>query len=278
MEDPEYIKVQKVLFAANVTQGNFGTLNMAGVITGRTIAIDSLPYRLLGSFVVLSDIKTKSESQITLSCSNSSREATWGGRVPAIEGAGTIIFELKPFFEIETLDNLHFKILWNGLELKHKEYKIEIGKAPRYNVFDSPPPTTGIILPNQNFDIIEFLKLATEELIIVDRYIYDKNDPTFVNSLSDFLTQNTTLQVKLLTGKEGKKPLTDRLSTHTNLEMKFSDKIHDRFIIINRAKYYIFGNSLKHLSGAKISTCMEILESSQISLLQHEFENIWIDG
>lgn len=89
--------------------------------------------------------------------------------------------------------------------------------------------------------ISDIFKEANNELIIVDRY----TDKTILDMIKDL-----KVQVILITGKNTKitKLDTDKYnSTYSNLNIYYSDIIHDRYIIIDGNTIYHSGNSINHI-------------------------------
>lgn len=89
--------------------------------------------------------------------------------------------------------------------------------------------------------IRDIFKEAKNELIIVDRY----TDKTILDMIKDL-----KVNVILITGKNTKITKLDidkYNSTYNNLNIYYSDIIHDRYIIIDRNTIYHCGNSINHI-------------------------------
>ena len=89
--------------------------------------------------------------------------------------------------------------------------------------------------------ISDIFKEANNELIIVDRY----TDKTILDMIKDL-----KVNVILITGKNTRitKLDIDKYNcTYNNLNIYYSDIIHDRYIIIDRNTIYHSGNSINHI-------------------------------
>ena len=89
--------------------------------------------------------------------------------------------------------------------------------------------------------ISDIFKEAKNELIIVDRY----TDKTILDMIKDL-----KVQVILITGNNTKITKLDidkYNSTYNNLNIYYSDIIHDRYIIIDGNTIYHSGNSINHI-------------------------------
>jgi len=89
--------------------------------------------------------------------------------------------------------------------------------------------------------IIDIFKEARDEVIIVDRF----TDKTILDMIKDL-----KVKVILITGKKTKITKLDinkYNSTYNNLNIYYSDIIHDRYIIIDKNTMYHSGNSINNI-------------------------------
>ena len=103
---------------------------------------------------------------------------------------------------------------------------------------------------------------ANKEIIIIDNYV----DRTILDRL---VNKNKDVKVIIYTNKDKCKLLNRDIEMfnkqYGNLNIKYTDKVHDRYIIIDNNKIYHLGASIKDL-GKKIFSMTE-LESNIIDLL-----------
>lgn len=91
--------------------------------------------------------------------------------------------------------------------------------------------------------IIELIKKAKNEIILIDNYV----DIDTLNILSK---KNDKVNVKIYTKKETKlnsKDINKFNTQYPKLEVKYTDRFHDRFLILDRKYIYHIGASLKDL-------------------------------
>jgi len=111
-------------------------------------------------------------------------------------------------------------------------------------------PIQGIFYNGQIFDAYAFvndlLRDAKKEIILIDNYIDDTVLTLFSkypNIKFTIITKSISKQLKLDSDKYNKQ--------YKNLEIKISNKYHDRFLIIDKTGAYHLGASLKDL-GKKV--------------------------
>ena len=103
---------------------------------------------------------------------------------------------------------------------------------------------------------------AIKEIIIIDNYV----DRTILDRLVD---KNKDIKVTIYTNKDKCKLLNKDIEMfnkqYGNLHVKYTDKAHDRYIIIDNKKLYHLGASIKDL-GKKIFSINE-LDNSNVDYL-----------
>jgi hypothetical protein len=129
----------------------------------------------------------------------------------------------------------------DNVERKQIEYQIKSDKNFE-KVFDAlslNEPKQGIFFDGQIFDAYLFLsnliKKAKNEIILIDNYI-DENTLYFFTK--------TSVKVKILTKNIPEKEIKKYNEQYKNIEIKYFDKSHDRFLIIDNDIYHL-GASLK---------------------------------
>ena len=140
---------------------------------------------------------------------------------------------------------------FNVLENRYKNNEINISQ---------------ILYNGQFYDaytlIQQIFESVNNEIIIIDNYI-DRSvlDRLVVKKKNVKVTIYTIIQTRLL-GKD----IDIFNKQYGNLEVKYTIKVHDRFIIIDQTKLYHLGHSIKDL-GKKISSINE-LDSKFIEVLK----------
>ena len=102
-------------------------------------------------------------------------------------------------------------------------------------------------------DILDILKKAKKELIIIDNYA-DINTLNLIKKLN----------IKVLIISNNKKYLTDididkYNKEYNNLKVIFNNSFHDRYIIIDNTDIYFLGSSINNI-GSKISSIIKCMD------------------
>ena len=108
---------------------------------------------------------------------------------------------------------------------------------------------------------------ATKELIIVDRY----TDKTILDMI-----KNLDCRVILITSKRSKLSKLDidkYNKDYNNLRVYYDDSFHDRYIVIDRCKFYHSGNSINYIGYRKSS--IDIMHDKSIkNILMNDISEI----
>lgn len=134
----------------------------------------------------------------------------------------------------------------------------------------------GIFFSGQYFDALlkvnSIVSNAKSEIILIDNYVDE-------NILHLLASKNSAVHCKILTLPQS---LNSSLNSfilafnkqYKNLEVKSSNKFHDRFLIIDKNEFFHFGASLKDV-GNKGFMFSKIDEDFIKKLLLQEFEKEW---
>ena len=141
----------------------------------------------------------------------------------------------------QRLDNIEYKLL---------KYDNNFNKVFEAIEDKNIKPIQGIFHDGQIYDAYSFvndlLKSAKNEVVLVDNYI----DDTVLTLFSKYSSINFTITTKPIQ-KQLKLDIEKYNSQYNNLEVKISNKYHDRFLIIDNKEAYHLGASLKDL-GKKV--------------------------
>ena len=160
----------------------------------------------------------------------------------------------------QRLDFIEKRQIENDLHLLESDKKIEelFDKMDRYKIEDKQ----GIFFQGQIFDAYakfeSFIAEAEKEIVLIDNYV----DLTV---LERFARKKNDVKVTIFTCPKTKITPLDILKFNEQypvLELKHTEKIHDRFLIVDNKILYHIGASLKDL-GRKCFA-FEILDSSWI--------------
>jgi len=114
--------------------------------------------------------------------------------------------------------------------------------------------------------IIDIIKLANEKILIIDNYIDD--------SILKMLTKkNKNVKVIILTSDKSnilKLDIKKFNNEYPTLEVAKTNKVHDRFIVIDNKELYHIGASLKDL-GKKCFAISKIEDISYIEILNSKY-------
>ena len=150
--------------------------------------------------------------------------------------------EMKKFLYLngqifERLTNVEYKLLEHDKKFEEVFNQFQIKDNVEQKVF----------FDGQVYDafsmMVDLIKKAENEIILIDNYV----DIDTLNILSK---KNEKVNIEIYTKKETKLNLKDINKFNTQypkLEVKYTDKFHDRFLIIDRKYIYHIGASLKDL-------------------------------
>ena len=129
-----------------------------------------------------------------------------------------------------------------------------------FSKFEEKKKVNEIYFKGQIYDayskIIDILKEAKYEIVIIDSFL-DK-------SILDMI-RNISVNVILITSNKSKLKETDIKKyqlQYTNLDIKYDDTFHDRYIIIDKITIYHLGSSINHAGSKTFS--INILEDSVV--------------
>jgi hypothetical protein len=135
------------------------------------------------------------------------------------------------------------------------EYRLSIHDENFNKVFNAIEnkninPTQGIFHNGQIFDayifINDLLKSAKQDIVLIDNYI----DDTVLTLFSKYEKLHFTIVTKSVS-KQLKLDISKYNQQYSNLNIKISNKFHDRFLLIDNKEAYHLGASLKDL-GKKV--------------------------
>lgn len=276
------IIVHDIKLCDEVSLGQFGKVNLLGVIPGDEISISNIPYKL-ESFLVfqgfippnvpLADLAFSVE-QIDTNGSVLFREEVALCSVKSEDSSiGKSLFLTQPFnWEINAYGIVKFSLLFDGCIQTSKEYRILRGDSP-YSLQTGALPSSGILQGSSGFSIAAILGKANRSLILMDQYIES-------NVLLEFLSHVPHgTGVQLLTSQRLAKNFRSNFSRISRLpqsvEVRFSRSFHCRFVIVNESEFFHFGHSLKDISKGRISGYHKLYRKDEITELWNQFLAEW---
>ena len=124
-----------------------------------------------------------------------------------------------------------------------------------YDKLKDTKNNNGLFFEGQIYDayslLLDIFNQAKESIIIIDNYI-DKN-------ILDIL-RKTKKDILIVTNKFNNEDFNKYQKQYNNVKIKINNKIHDRFIIIDKCELYHSGSSLKDL-GKKCFALTKIEDS-----------------
>ena len=128
-----------------------------------------------------------------------------------------------------------------------------------------------LFLSNTTFDsyvdILNILKLAKKEIIIIDNY-------TDINTLN--LIKKLNVKVTIISNNKKyltKEDIDKYNSEYNNLNVIFNNSFHDRYIIIDNKDVYFLGSSINNI-GSKISSIIKCNDNDMSTTLLNKVKEI----
>lgn len=133
--------------------------------------------------------------------------------------------------------------------IKTIEYDVPLGEAPEFK--GTQQDITSRMMGNElgTIDIADLVSRATKSITFVDPYLGPEDLRNFLGRIED-----NNIEIKVLTDKKEREFLSEIVNLkgiYPNLSVRISNKIHDRFVLVNE-DVYAFGYSLKDLRKRKI--------------------------
>lgn len=277
------LKINKIFFLDSVSSGQFGKLNLVGLIPTRTISVASIPYNFITNILLLGESnKIPGNLFLKLESFDSSGNKQTSQIIDLTEDSKSIggsppyqIFLIIPVkIAVTSICSLDV-ILFDSDGILYKEnFNFEIGNAPASKIDEHLPHSkifSGDELADNNF-IKKLLGTADKNLKIFDDYVTPE-------SLLDLLCNvGADTEIFILTLPKHRTLFESNTNINEkfpNLIIKYSYKVHDRFVVINHSEYYHFGHSLKDLVSGKLSRTSKLIEGDEIMKLETSFNSIW---
>ena len=150
-------------------------------------------------------------------------------------------------------------------------------EARRSLELKADPERAIAIPPGGVFDYFEAikdkLKLAKKDVLVVDRFLNDE----FVSRFFPFITRGVTIRLLARDRVKELRPAVDTWCRQhgSPVEVRVSDKFHDRHIIIDGSICVSSGASFKD-GGVHPSVVVEIVDNKDVLIAS--YENIWSNG
>lgn len=277
------INIYKVFFCDSVLPGQFGKINLNGLIPTRSVSLSSVPYNWITNIVILGEGNEIPENFILqIQYYNKQGQKLNLQQLPLSEEFERTVEDNPPYqiflivqyqIRVDSLCDFILSLLRESKVIYEEKFFFEIGESPNISVSKHLPYSQ--VFSGKNEEEITYVKdilsSASKNLKIFDDYI----DPN--NLYQNLLNVDKNLKVEVLTLPKHQKLLRNflLLKNFSNLQIRFSDEIHDRFIVINDSEYYHFGHSLKDLNNKKLSRASKVINRDEIKVLSESFYNIW---
>jgi len=242
--------------ALEISRFQFGTLNKNGDNRGYNIKYKPYVFTEQGVAMLSSVLRTKDAARVSVNIMNAFVEMR------------KFINENKDLFKrIISIENKTEYIESTLLEFDNN-FKILFDKFDRKEDLKSKLFFNGEIYDAYSC-IIDIIKEADKKIIIIDSYI----DESVLKFLSK---KNLNVMVLLITSNKAK---INNFDIHKfnkqypSIEIKYTDKFHDRFIIIDNKKLYHLGTSLNYI-GNKVFGINKIEDTNYLILLLDIIKNL----
>lgn len=275
------IEIHRAIFCEEVSEGQFGKLNLMGYIPSKKISVDRVPY-LFRSTLLLEGNISKGEQAVGLTITLVFRNQQ-GADVERIAGKPMIIQVdpdkdqtltiLAPFdrliIEYGFLDVL---VHTDSQVVLSETYEIVQGEAPNVRLTDRTAASS--VLQDEGRQILlSVVGSASRQLDLVDQYLYPE---TLIEILKVLPSE---AEVRVLTSPKRENAYSIELvkikSLHGSVEVKFSIAFHDRYIVVNETEYYHFGHSFKDLGRGRVSQINKVFDKRAIEELKQKFTQAW---
>ena len=114
---------------------------------------------------------------------------------------------------------------------------------------------------------------ASKTLILIDQFLKLDDLLDLINSVP------STSSVRVLTKPDLREKFRQNRSRIDRLphkiEVKFSERFHDRYVIANDTEYFHFGYSLKDLWKRRVSRYAKLYRNDEIQDLKDLYETEW---
>lgn len=153
------------------------------------------------------------------------------------------------------------------------------GFIERLSLYQEPEPAAHAFAAGQTFDaftaVKDIITRAKQTLMIIDGYI-DEDTLKILSAKRrevelTVLTSNRFINPSFLQGCKTFKV------QHGSLELRHTNDVHDRFIIVDRSNVYQAGGSLKDL-GKKITTLIQMESPQIVSAILDVSQKAWNEG
>lgn len=276
------IKINKILLCDNFSAGQFGKFNLYNLIFQDSIAIPFPGYMLTTNLVILGSSRTIDINlELILKFYNEAGDETGitsfkiddtsivkKSSYNLVSAPFSLFIRISANLVISNYGKMIFHILNNKIEIYQETYYFSYGEAPILNTTNHLPQSKSFLgtEDGQSDYILNLLAAAHKSLKIFDSYL---TPDSLENLLSKVLPQT---EIAVITRPDQtRKKIEDKFITKNlsakfpNLQIRFSERIHDRYVILNEAVYYHFGHSLKDATNTdKLSRCSQIIDSNEL--------------
>ncbi|WP_397539838.1 hypothetical protein [Rummeliibacillus pycnus] len=279
----------RIYFCDEISEGSYNRLNFIGYNPGPEISIPTERYLFISTLGIELNVleeyigktigfKVKiiySDGEIGLFNNGDIYEI---GKIITKSGVvGNFIFPNIKLL-IERTGDLIIDVFMDNQEISSHTFNFVKGEGPLLNpnAHKSYPIDAGVVDPENNDsipDIRQLLEIANKELIIIDQY-FD------VNSFKNLLTKvDREISIKIITQEDFESDYRSRKNELVSMgfkdvEVRTSNKIHDRFVVLNGCEYFIMGHSLKDI-GSKWSSYFRLISKKDRILIDKMFTSVW---
>jgi hypothetical protein len=240
----------EIAFCDEVSIGQFGKVNLMGLNPGDVLTVPRVPYDLFSTLVIQLSFGPGESTEglaFTIRQNDLNGSLCFEESYPIANlnredpSQNFSLFFVQPIkWTIRTFGVLTFTVVSCKNELGSKVFDVVNGEAP-VSALIAPITSSGVITQSKGFELDAILKSANNTLILIDQFLK-------ADHLTDLLSVVPAgIAVRVLAGLESKGQYLSKRSAldclPQRVEVKFSKRFHDRYVIVNDSEYFHFGYS-----------------------------------
>lgn len=280
------LKIDRISLCDSFALAQFNKLVLQGYsYLSNTLNIDSLPYVLQTNILLEGEICVGEEIPLlSLGIRYFGRSGNliaeevhplapqWEHSQEKQSGVVPIIIPIRFSYCLTEYGKLEFHLTLNDQTAYLKSIDIMPGRAPNVKVVGEPRTLSGLLFGDSR-KYWALMGMVSRELVLVDAYL----SPDFLNQVLRAIPQ--TASVRVLIGPKAKaryRQLSGSLpASRQAVEVRCSENLHDRFIIVDGTECFHFGYSFKDLDQPKASWFHKIYANDEVDALLNWLGQEW---
>jgi hypothetical protein len=272
----------EISFCDEVSVGQFGKINLMGWNPTDPLTIPQIPYTLFSTLVIKVSFgprESTADLVFTIKQNDASGRMIFEESHPIANinrdnpDEDLSLFFVQPLvWEIKTYGTIRIAVCSCSDEVGAESLRVEQGPAP-ISGLARPIISSGLLAEGKGYILDAILKSANQNLVLIDQFLN-------IDDLMDLLNSvPSQVAIRVLTRPDSRNEYLKRRSEGCrmaeSIDIRFSRKIHDRYVIVNGTEYFHFGYSLKDLWRGRVSRYAKIYRKDEIDDLTEVFESEW---